>query len=401
MRPLPAAATIVWMAASLLAGLAQAHSISGVAWDDPEGDGVREPGEVLIASKRMTLHRHVDGLELAAVSTDADGAYRFDDIAAGQTVRLCTRRDNGFSPTHAAPDDVDNDFGDDPANPTCTGAFWMTRSFEHVDAGLDAYDVRVGNFVWHDRNGNGRQDAGEAGIDDVLLELRSADGSLLYDSDHSIGTGSYSLVAPVAATYQVRILLPEGAALSPAGAADGLLDSDFTLAAPGIGVHEIVMASNLISTNVVDAGLVFANPVDAALAFVGVPALAIPGSDMVWSVRLHNNVEPVAVDSVRLRVPVPAGLGDVEWECSAAGGATCGGSAGSGAIDRVFSLPAGSELTFGFVARVLPPAGTHLVLTATADVGGPQHDVRPSNNEARARANLDPDAVFDDQFEAR
>lgn len=401
MQPFPAARTAVCLAACLAGGAAEAYSLSGVAWDDLDGDGVREPGEVLIANKLMKLHRHVDGALLAEVSTDAGGAYHFDDIAAGTTVRVCTRFDAGFSPTHAAADEIDNDFGDDPANPGCTSAFWMTRSFENVDAGLDAQDVSVGNFVWHDRNRNGRQDAGEAGIGDVLLELRSADGGIVYDRARSGDNGRYYLYAPVAATYQIRILLPEGATLSPNAVGDPLLDSDFTLAAPGVGAHDIVIASNVVSTSIVDAGLMFANPVDAALGFTGVPALAIPGSDIAWSLRLHNSVEPFDIDSARLRVPVPAGLADVEWECSAAGGATCGVSAGIGAIDRVFSLPDGGELNFGFVAHVLPSTGTHLMLTATADVGGPQRDVRPGNNEARARANLNPDAVFDDQFEAR
>lgn len=104
---------------------------------------------------------------------------------------------------------------------------------------------------------------------------------------------------------------------------------------------------------------------------------------------------------MHLQVPVPAGVADLAWVCQAGGGASCGPGTGTGAIDRTVALPPDALLRFDFVARVLPPTAPRLVFEAHADVALPQRDFRPHDNHPRATSALDPDLLFDDQFESR
>ncbi|WP_196777744.1 SdrD B-like domain-containing protein, partial [Lentzea aerocolonigenes] len=89
--------------------------------------------------------------------------------------------------------------------------------------GVDPSTGSVGDFVWADTNGNGVQDAGEAGVPGVTVELvnAGADGQAGTGDDVSIGTkitganGDYLFTGLSAGSYFVRFTAPAGTALSP------------------------------------------------------------------------------------------------------------------------------------------------------------------------------------------
>jgi uncharacterized repeat protein (TIGR01451 family) len=71
----------------------------------------------------------------------------------------------------------------------------------------------IGDFVWQDLNRNGVQDAGEPGVDGVLVELLDIDFQTLASTNTS-GGGSYSFVT-VPGDYFVRFSPPPGTELVP------------------------------------------------------------------------------------------------------------------------------------------------------------------------------------------
>ena len=72
----------------------------------------------------------------------------------------------------------------------------------------------VGNFVWHDKNGNGIQDEGEPGIDGVTINLYDANGAKL-ETTTTAGGGAY-LFDAIDITdingdeFQIEFELPDG-----------------------------------------------------------------------------------------------------------------------------------------------------------------------------------------------
>jgi hypothetical protein len=94
----------------------------------------------------------------------------------------------------------------------------------------------LGDYIWFDRNANGRQDADEEGLNGVTLQLYNADtGQLIRQrvttNDVNGSPGSYTFPELPAGNYQVKIVPPPGYLLTTldSGVAIDTTDSDFDL----------------------------------------------------------------------------------------------------------------------------------------------------------------------------
>ncbi len=68
---------------------------------------------------------------------------------------------------------------------------------------------RIGDFVWHDLNGNGNQDIGEPGIPNVNVHLYAANGAYI-SSVVTNSSGNYIFPFVVPGDYQLRFDIPSG-----------------------------------------------------------------------------------------------------------------------------------------------------------------------------------------------
>ncbi|HMP29491.1 MAG TPA: SdrD B-like domain-containing protein, partial [Saprospiraceae bacterium] len=68
----------------------------------------------------------------------------------------------------------------------------------------------LGDFVWEDLNGNGRQDAGEPGIPNVRVRLLNANNNMVIDSQLTNAQGIYCFDSLAAGTYRVQFVTPLG-----------------------------------------------------------------------------------------------------------------------------------------------------------------------------------------------
>ncbi len=90
----------------------------------------------------------------------------------------------------------------------------------HVSAAL-------GNFVWEDTNGNGKQDAGEPVVPNVTVKLYAADGTTLLGTTTTNASGIYSFTNLYPADYIVEFTRPSGYKFTPIDqGADNAVDSD-------------------------------------------------------------------------------------------------------------------------------------------------------------------------------
>ncbi len=139
-------------------------------------DGVQNGTEPGIAGVTVTLYNNA-GTAIATTTTDANGQYLFAGLANGTYSVGFSNLPAGFDLTTPDTDGVPgNGTLDSDANRVSgrTGTVTLgaaNRNDRTLDAGIVSTRAALGNFVWYDTNGDGDQDAGEAGVPGVTVSL--------------------------------------------------------------------------------------------------------------------------------------------------------------------------------------------------------------------------------------
>ena len=161
----------------------------------------------------------------------------------------------------------------------------------------------------------------------------------------------------------------------PAGTTGTLLNT--ATVTPPAGVTDPVPGNNS-GTDTNPAG----PQADLAITKASTPEPYVPGALLTYTIVV-SNAGPSDVSNARVQDALPPPLAGFTWTCtaSAAGGVRHGVS-GSGNIDALVTLPAGTHATFTVTGTV--PAGTTGTLTNTATVTPPLGvtDPVPGNNGA-------------------
>ncbi|MBI5107043.1 MAG: hypothetical protein HZB46_19035, partial [Solirubrobacterales bacterium] len=233
--------------------------LGNLVWRDGNHDGIYALGEPVRPGVAVEAWNASRTQLLASATSDAGGVYALE-VPRGGTYRVhfADATYPSFTPQDAGADDsVDSDVAAFGADFGWTAPVTPAANLFTVDAGVVA-PINVGNFVWRDTNGNGAQDGGEAGVPGVTVQLWDAAKAIQYSSAVTNGSGIYTLRAPHAGTYRVRVLAPAGFTFTAKDAAgDNLTDSDINPSGPDAGYSDAFsLASNVISTTTWDAGLI-------------------------------------------------------------------------------------------------------------------------------------------------
>ncbi|MEQ8468436.1 SdrD B-like domain-containing protein, partial [Coleofasciculus sp. E1-EBD-02] len=271
-------------------------------WLDSDADGIQDAGEAGIAGVTVNLFADIDGdgvFEESEVvettTTDANGNYEFSVMAGEYQVQFEQPDDYEVSPANQGGDDtVDSDglvsdivsLAPGENDPTIDSGFYQLAS--------------LGDKVFEDSNGNGLQDAGESGIQDVTVKLQNPDGTAVLDGNGNPITtttdanGEYSFTGLTPGEYKVMFVAPNGYVFSPqdAGGDDGL-DSD---ANPSNGMTQTVTLESGEFNDTLDAGLLIPNPDIDIEKFVNgidvtdlnnLPEIAV-GTDVTFTYAVTN-----------------------------------------------------------------------------------------------------------------
>jgi len=180
-------------------------SIGNFVWEDTNGNGIQDGGELGIEGVTVQLFRQ-GGVWMGNRTTDVNGFYLFTDLAPNnyyldfilKSGYVFTLRDQG------ADDAVDSDANDVSGLTAQTtlvaGENDMTWDTGMVPDGLGS----LGDYVWHDANSNGLQDDGgaAAGIANVRLELFDGSSTKI-DETITDANGWYQFTGLAADNYTI------------------------------------------------------------------------------------------------------------------------------------------------------------------------------------------------------
>jgi hypothetical protein len=190
-------------------------AIGDIVWIDADRDGVQGSDEKPLAGVTVTLldaatgepvTKDIAGKDIKPIVTGKDGRYLFDNLPAGKyKVQFELTEEQGktykFTSNVPGANSTDNSDGVVTSNPliAVTGEIVLDRTNAALDTEYDAdfiatqgvdptwdagvvfKSVSVGDYVWFDKNGNGKQDKNEKGIGDVKLVLTDKNGKPVKD----------------------------------------------------------------------------------------------------------------------------------------------------------------------------------------------------------------------------
>ena len=193
-------------------------TIGDFVWTDINRNGIQDAGEPGIDGINVTLTNNGAGTTITTTGGGpgaAHGYYQFTGLCAGNyTVTVnTTTLPQGDTPTSSfvGPDSTIDSNG----SPATVTLATDDSSNQSIDFGyLPPCTSGIGDFVWHDLNRNGIQDSGEPGIDGVTVQLRNADGALLFGSTTTntdptgFAHGYYQFTGLCGGAYTVVIQTP-------------------------------------------------------------------------------------------------------------------------------------------------------------------------------------------------
>ncbi|MDB6070249.1 MAG: hypothetical protein JWL81_1420 [Verrucomicrobiales bacterium] len=125
---------------------------------------------------------------------------------------------------------------------------------------LTSSAITIGNFVWHDFDANGMQDAGEPGVPGVTVQLWNSGKTILLNSAVTDANGNYTVVAAGAGSYRIRVVLPtsgQSFSLENMAGGDDLKDSDINPSGADAGFSDVfILGATVVSTTTLDAGII-------------------------------------------------------------------------------------------------------------------------------------------------
>ena len=172
-------------------------TISGIKFNDLNGNGVRDAGEPGLPGVTITRTGSINdpaGTPLTVV-TDAGGAFTFT-VPFG-TYTLSETVPAGFAQTAPAP----------PGTIVSTIHFGQ-RTVSGLLFGNRPLTATIGGLKFNDLNGNGVRDTGEPGLSGVTIRVTDAAGGVR--SINTDATGNFSFTGLAAGTYVVSEVVPAG-----------------------------------------------------------------------------------------------------------------------------------------------------------------------------------------------
>jgi len=122
-------------------------SLGDYVWEDDDKDGVQDPSETGVAGVTVVLY-NAAGDSLDVRTTDASGAYLFEDLVPGDyyVVFSDLPKGYGFTTANSTADNLDSDAGQNGQTPIVSLS--AGEDYRDLDAGIIAPSAALGDYVW-------------------------------------------------------------------------------------------------------------------------------------------------------------------------------------------------------------------------------------------------------------
>jgi TQXA domain-containing protein len=151
----------------------QLGSIGDYVWNDADWEGDQDEVDAGIANITVAL-RDANGDLVALTETDSNGYYLFDNLVAGTYTVDVDENDRDMPAGYWLTSEAI--YGPDPMTVTLhPGEDYRDADFGYAEETSPLGGI--GDYVWHDKNGDTVQDANEEGIGDITLTLYEWTGS--------------------------------------------------------------------------------------------------------------------------------------------------------------------------------------------------------------------------------
>lgn len=181
-------------------------SIGDKVWEDTNSNGVQDSGEPVKANVTVQLYDCNDNLQGTTV-TNSNGIYSFTNLVPGDYyVKFILPLGYTFTSLDLGGDDSkDSDANTSTGKTICTTLSGGENDLTW-DAGLVPVPCqnKIGDFIWHDKDTDGIQDANEAGIANVAVELLNSANSIVATATTD-ANGKYEFSNVLNGTYKVKI----------------------------------------------------------------------------------------------------------------------------------------------------------------------------------------------------
>jgi hypothetical protein len=224
---------------SLLTAQSQTVNLGNKVWWDVNDNGIRDDGESGMSGVTVTLYQDNDndgiadaGFTPLTTTTNSYGSYLFSNLTPGSYFAVVDAGWSHFMSTVYGGDpdnniDKDNNgFSQDPATYKIKGqTISLQPGVEADGTGAtntntnNTYDMGawkangLGDYVWLDSDGNGKQDTGEPGLANVEVRLKNSSGVVLATTTTDVN-GMYYFYDPAGYygtnDYQVEFITPAG-----------------------------------------------------------------------------------------------------------------------------------------------------------------------------------------------
>jgi hypothetical protein len=204
--------------------------ILGVAWNDANGDGIRDLAETFIPGLDVSL-LDGSGNTLTTTTVDANGKYEFNNLTSGSyRVKFGNIVGKYITLSNIGADDKDSDALGFTARTTDALIAANGLDIINVDAGYVNASM-IGDFVWIDTDMDGLQGASEVGQNGMKVYLLDGNNTVIDSTFSNVNpsnglNGYYIFDNLPYGTYRIGFTLPENFAYTTSNNSNPLLNSD-------------------------------------------------------------------------------------------------------------------------------------------------------------------------------
>ena len=285
------------------AGYGPPAALGDWVWLDLDGNGQQDAGEPGVGGIAVTLY-NAESNVVAVTTTAPSGEYLFTNLPPGKYFVAFEQPPAYFFTLYGAGDAARDSDVLPATNRTPFVTLGVSETNRTVDAGYYQPPSSIGDWVWHDANGDGIQNGSETGMPNVVVTLHDA-ASNVVATTQTDSSGHYRFPDLAPGYYYIHYTLPNGYMFTAPG--QGQSDERDSDAGQVCGCTELFFLPPGTDDLSWDAGLVPATYGLQITKTSDASSCLLPGQSLRYTIVVANTGN-VAQAGIVVQDVLPAGV---------------------------------------------------------------------------------------------